>query len=187
MKINKVIWFFITQTIYKLTFRKIGKKTIIIKPVQIDDASSISIGKNVRICEGSWLMGSKNSNETLCIEDSVCIGHYSHIIAKHSIVIKQNVLIADKVFITDCTHKYEDSDRPIISQGIELLSDVVIGEDSWIGENVSILGVSIGKHCIVGSNSVVTKSLPDYCVAAGVPAKIIKKYNHSNNIWENVE
>lgn len=59
---------------------------------------------------------------------------------------------------------------------ISLLSKLFcIGEGSWIGENVCVCGANIGKHCVIGANSVVTKDIPDYSVAVGCPARIIKK------------
>ena len=60
---------------------------------------------------------------------------------------------------------------------------VIIGEGSWIGENVCIIGASVGKHCVIGANAVVTKDIPDYCVAVGTPAKIIKKYDTKIKKW----
>ena len=60
-----------------------------------------------------------------------------------------------------------------------------IGDGSWLGTHVVIAGnVKIGKHCVIGANSVVTKDIPDYCVAAGIPAKIIKKYNFDTCTWD---
>lgn len=61
---------------------------------------------------------------------------------------------------------------------------VSIGDESFIGMGARIFpGVSIGKHCIVGANAVVTHNVPDYCVVAGVPARIIKKYDFSACKW----
>jgi acetyltransferase-like isoleucine patch superfamily enzyme len=62
----------------------------------------------------------------------------------------------------------------------------VIGEGSWLGENVCVIGASIGKHCVIGANSVVTKDIPDYSVAVGIPAKVIKKYNFNKCEWEKI-
>ena len=60
-----------------------------------------------------------------------------------------------------------------------------IGDGSWLGTHVVIAGnVKIGKHCVIGANSVVTKDIPDYCVAVGIPAKIIKKYNFDTCTWD---
>ena len=76
------------------------------------------------------------------------------------------------------------SSVPIKEQGMRQISNVVIGEGTWIGENVSILGCSIGKQCVIGAGSIVTKDIPDYCVAVGNPAKVIKKYSLVKRKWE---
>ena len=64
---------------------------------------------------------------------------------------------------------------------------VVIGENTWVGENVVILpGSSIGKGCVIGANSVVKGVFPDYCIIAGSPAKIVKRYSFDKKVWEKV-
>lgn len=66
------------------------------------------------------------------------------------------------------------------------MGGVSIGDETWIGTGVVIAGtVTIGKHCVIGANSVVTKDIPDYCVAAGNPCKIIKRYSFETKQWEN--
>ena len=72
---------------------------------------------------------------------------------------------------------------PIMNQPVKVLRKVRIGEGSWLGENVSVCGASIGKHCVIGANSVVTKDIPDYCVAVGSPAKVVKKYDSEKKQW----
>lgn len=62
-----------------------------------------------------------------------------------------------------------------------------IGEGTWLGENVCVIGAKIGKHCVIGANSVVTKDIPDYSIAVGAPARIIKQYNFKENVWKVVE
>ena len=52
-----------------------------------------------------------------------------------------------------------------------------IGDNSWIGNHAAIIGCSVGRHCVVGANAVVTRDVPDYCVVAGSPARIIKRYD----------
>ena len=79
--------------------------------------------------------------------------------------------------------------RPIKGQGIDMKPDahIIIDEGTWLGTKVTVVGkVHIGKHCIIGANSVVTKDIPDYCVVAGIPARIIKRYNFSTQQWEKV-
>lgn len=59
-----------------------------------------------------------------------------------------------------------------------------VGDDTWIGTNVVIAGnIHVGKHCVIGANSVVTKDIPDYSVAAGIPAKVIKRYDFDKGEW----
>ena len=94
--------------------------------------------------------------------------------ASKEVVIENDVLLADKVFISDCNHEYKDLDTPIQNQGIRFVKPVRIGEGSWVGDNVCVCGASIGKHCVIGANSVVTNDIPDYSVAVGNPAKVIK-------------
>ena len=185
-KITLKWWYLITQTVYKRGFHRIGAKSVIYKPLQIDSANSIYIGDGVYIAAGSWLMGETKEGLTCSIKDSTTIGHFAHIIAKHSVTIENDVLIADKVFISDCTHGYEDINAPVIKQDIKLLSPVVIGEGSWLGENVCVCGASIGKHCVIGANSVVTTDIPDYCVAVGSPARVVKRYDFEKNEWVKV-
>jgi serine/threonine protein kinase len=89
--------------------------------------------------------------------------------------------------LMSCLHSFEDISVPIKDQPIKQLKNVVIGEGCWIGEHVSIIGASIGKHSVVGANSVVTHDIPDYCVAVGSPAYIIKRYNFESRKWEKTD
>jgi len=169
-------------------FKGYGRKVAIINPDTIQGEEYISLGDNVIINSMTWLLALKQDDNmpNLSIEKNVNIGRFSHIVALKRVIIKQNVLIADKVYISDNIHNYEDVAIPIIEQAILFKGDVEIGEDSWIGENVSIIGVKIGKHCVIGANSVVTNDIPDYCVAVGVPAKVIKQYNLEEKKWQSI-
>ena len=179
----KKCWYLKTQIVYKIMFNCIGKRSLILKPMQLDSVKTVSLDDDVYIAEGAWIMGGNGSHITLRISKGTTIGHFSHIIATHSVVIEDNVLVADKVFISDCTHSYEDISKPVVSQQINTLNPVVIGEGSWLGENVCVCGVKIGKHCVIGANSVVTSDIPDYCVAVGSPARVVKKYDFDKAEW----
>ncbi|WP_339882837.1 acyltransferase [Polaribacter vadi] len=151
---------------------------------------NISIGNNVYIAYKTYLSSMSltgNKKPILEIGDGTSIGNFNHIFATEKVVIGRKVLTADKVYISDNLHSYENISIPIIDQKIKQISHVEIGDGSWIGENVCIIGVKIGKNCVIGANSVVTKNIPDYCVAAGSPAKIIKKFNSSINKWERID
>ncbi|WP_350669671.1 DapH/DapD/GlmU-related protein, partial [Pseudoalteromonas sp. 43-MNA-CIBAN-0464] len=73
-----------------------------------------------------------------------------------------------------------------IHQPVKFHRDVLIKSGAWIGENVCIIGASVGKNSVVAANSVVTKDVPDYCVVAGAPARIIKRYCHESQSWKKV-
>ena len=105
------------------------------------------------------------------------IGERCRISIANSLEIGKKVLFSPNVYITDCDHEYRNVDIPIIDQGIvQKGQKVSIGDGSYVGINAVIVGnVKIGKHCVIGANSVVTKDVPDYCVAVGSPARVIKK------------
>ena len=183
-KIERIKWRLITRIFYKNKTGMMGKKTVIYKPLQIKNARSMIFGDSVKVHHYSWLLCVNNDqNGALTIMDNATIGHFAHLVAMKSVVIEKDVLIADKVFISDCTHQYEDIDIPVLKQDISFLAPVVIGEGSWLGENVCVCGAKIGKHCVIGANSVVISDIPDYCVAAGSPARIVKRYDLEKKEW----
>lgn len=146
----------------------------------ISGLENIEIMERVYIAQGGWIasLGGK-----ILIESNASIGRFVHIISTKRIHIGKHALIAEHVYISDNLHEYKDIDIPIKDQSLRQLREVSIGEGSWIGENVCIIGASVGKNSVVGANSVVTHDIPDYCVAAGVPAKIIKKFDFKTEKW----
>ncbi|MBU0633197.1 acyltransferase [bacterium] len=170
-------------------FKYFGKNISIISPDIIDGEEYIYLEDGVSIGSLVWLLAYKQGDviPELHICSQTTIGRFAHIVALRKIVIEKNVLIADKVYISDNIHSYQDVNVPIKEQSIEFKGEVIIGENSWIGENVSIVGAKIGKHCIVGANSFVNKDVPDYCVVGGIPAKILKKYDFTLKEWIKVE
>ena len=90
--------------IYKYTFLRFGSKSILRRPLEIRDKKSISIGNGVYIAEQIWLLATKTGKrcEKIFIGNGVQIGHYAHIVANERVCIENDVLIADKVFISDC-------------------------------------------------------------------------------------
>lgn len=118
--------------------------------------------------------------------DNIRIAHHFQISCANRVEIKSNVNIGPFVFITDHNHKFENPNIPIKDQGIYMMENTsaIIGEDTWIGTKVTIVGnVHIGKHCVIGANSVVTKDIPDYSIAVGSPAKVVKHYDFDRKEW----
>ena len=182
----RIFYLIKTLLFYVHTFKKFGLKTILQSPLKIEGAKNIVIGNRVMIGYKTWLAAvplQKDSECVLEIHEGCSIGNFNHIYATQLVIIEKNVLIADKVYISDNLHGYEDVKLPIIKQPVVQNSTVIIGEGSWIGENACILGANLGKNSVVGSNAVVTKDIPDYCVAVGIPAKIIKRYDSTTGSW----
>lgn len=125
-----------------------------------------------------------------CLNNAVgdlIIGNNSRIGLGNTIIgpvqIGNNVNIAQNVTISGLNHNFQDINKTISSQGVST-SQIVIEDDVWIGANCVILaGSKIGKHTIIAAGSVVTHSVPSFCVAAGSPAKIIKQYDFDKKEW----
>jgi serine acetyltransferase len=116
----------------------------------------------------------------LRIGDRCVIGRGSHIVAHHSIQIGDDVYTGPYVYVTDQNHGYADPETPIGRQ-IPTNTAVSIGSGSWLGAGVIILpGASIGQNVVVAAGSVVRGHVPDRCVVAGVPARIVREYVAGN-------
>lgn len=165
-----------------------GKRVHVYRPLLVEGAKNIVLEDNVVVHDGTWLaaLPLTGSDVRLVLKEGATLGNYNHIYATQSIVIEKDVLTADKVYISDNLHSYEEVTVPIIKQPIKQCKPVVIGEGSWLGEHVCVIGASVGKHCVIGANSVVTKDIPDFCVAVGAPARVIKRYNYITGVWEKV-
>jgi len=169
-------------------FLEFGEKSFVGKGCTLRGGQYIRIGKKTSIGRNSVLTcwdsyREKLHNPSILIGNNVSIGEYSHITSTNSIIIGNNVLTGRWVTITDNSHgsntwqelKIPPIDRDLFSKG-----PVVIEDDVWIGDKVSIMpGVTIGKGCVIAANSVVTRSMPAYTVVGGAPAIIIKKIKGS--------
>lgn len=184
------------KLIYSLLYTKLFFRgaRIIRLPFDIKNKRFIVIGKGFTTGVGCRVEAYPvNEQKVLYIGENVQINDYVHITAMSLVSIGNNVLMASKIYISDCTHgsylgDENDSNPNSIPIDRPLSSKPVIIEDNvWLGEFVSVLpGVTIGKGTIVGANSVVSKSLPPYVVAIGAPAKPIKRYNFEINKWERI-
>lgn len=186
LKIKNSLYIRFFRLIHKSKFKYFGDKSNVLFPLNLNGIENISIGNKVHIAYKTWLAAVPLTGAEKCeliIGDGTNIGNFNHIYATRSIVIGNNVLTADKVYISDNLHGYEDVTVPIMKQPIKQIGNVIIGDGTWLGENVCVIGAKIGKNCVIGANSVVTKDIPDYCVAVGTPAKIIKRYCFENNKW----
>ena len=128
------------------------------------------MGRRVTFYPGVWIM----TGRRLVIGDDVDLALDVLITSDGGVEIGDRVLIGYRTMILSRNHRIPAGRGPIFSSGHESKA-VRIGDDAWIGGNCTILpGVEIGKGCVIGAGSVVTKSIPDYCVAVGNPARPIR-------------
>lgn len=160
------------------------------RPNTIFNEEYISIGSETLIGPGVSLSagmvpGQKClTNPVVSIGDRCLIGKGSGIVGHYSITIGHDVWTGHHVYITDQNHGYENIDIPI-SQQSQPERPVVIGDGTWLGFGTVVLpGVTIGKHVVIGANSVVTHDIPDYSVAVGAPAQVVKRYEPGSG-WVN--
>lgn len=162
-------------------------------PIDIRGKKYIDLGNNLttgKYCRIEVFPKEKGSDKKIRFGDNCQMNDSCHISAMKSVEIGNNVLMAGHIYISDNSHGYykgENQSRPYIEPINRecYISPVRIGQNVWIGEGVVIMpGVVIGEGCIIGANSVVTKSIPDNCMAVGCPAKVIKKYSFKTKKWE---
>ena len=139
----------------------------------------VFVGSDVTIGDQAWLNTKDDRGDgmlTLQIGDGTYIGRLVQINAWRSVALGSNVLIADRVFISDADHNFTDTNIPIRLQGDSFLGAVTLKDGCWIGIGAVILpGVTVGRNAVVAANAVVTKDVPDCVVVGGIPAKIIKQ------------
>ena len=126
----------------------------------------------------------QNFDSKIIIGNNVTSTANLQIAAQSEIVIEDDVMFASNIHINDGMHGFENANVPYRYQPIFKISPILIKRGAWIGQNVVIMpGVTIGKLSIIGSNSVVTESIPDQCIAFGNPAKIIKSWDEKMHRW----
>jgi len=181
---------------YSKFFKSFGNGVIIGKGLVFRHPPKISIGHHVAIDNYAMIDASGSREHGIFIGDDVIISRNCVIQGKTGpiligdktdigcnttlssvtgIEIGSSVLIAGNCYIGGARYLSEETHRTIMEQGPYSLGPVIIGDDVWLGAGVIVLdGVNIGRGCIIGAGSVVTKDLPDYAVAIGVPARVIK-------------
>ncbi len=142
------VWYF--ENVFSI-LESGGNESMIGPQVYISNGTKVSIGSGCRINENVYIEGA---------------------------IIGKDVMIAPHVSILSRMHAFDRLDIPMTLQGYQPEKMVMIKDDVWLGRNVVVLpGVTIGKGAIIGSGAVVTADIPDYAIAGGVPARIIRFRN----------
>jgi acetyltransferase-like isoleucine patch superfamily enzyme len=160
-------------------FARFGTKSVVQFPLRLQGPQRIEIGDGVFIGANSWLQtlpDGANASTGLSIGSGTSVAGACVISAVRRVIIEEDVLMARNVYISDHIHNYEDTARPVLAQGIGKIAPVLIRRGAWLGQNVVVCpGVTIGRGCVIGANSVVKSDVPDWSVAAGAPARVVKE------------
>jgi len=169
-------------------FGYLAPEALIFPPLRCHGAEYMFFGR-ITILENGWIgavaeYAGQVYTPRLEVGDDTSFGHGIHLFCATRMRIGAHVMIADHVYISDNLHGFEDINTPPAMQPLVVPGPVTIGDDTWIGERACILpNVTIGRHCVVGSSAVVTHSIPDYSVVAGIPARVIRYYDPGRKAW----
>ena len=170
MKIKKTI----CRILYEVLFKHLppSEKILVGKLAKSLRRSAVKgfalyVGKNVNIEHGAVVSSKLRIGDNSGIGvDCVCNG---------DLTIGKDVMMGPECVIISRNHKFTDTDIPMRLQGYYPEEPCVIEDDVWIGRRVMIMpGVHIGKGCVIAAGAVVTKDIPDYAIAGGVPARVIR-------------
>jgi len=160
-------------------FASFGVRSVIEPPVRLAGEARISIGDDVFVGAGSWLqtLDGPGHSGVLEVGDGTSMSGHCVLSAACSVRVGRKVLLARNVYISDHIHAYDDPTRAVLDQGLARLEPVVIGDGAWLGQNVVVCpGVTIGRGAVIGANAVVLNDVPDYAVAVGVPASVVRRF-----------
>jgi len=181
----RYIWYILTQIYYRHFFKSFGIKSYIAKPLFLYGTNKVKIGNYVRIFPNSRIEV-HGSNAYILINDDVSIGHNLHIVSGGKLIIHSGTVISANVLINNLDNDYAEIGVSINKQK-KIVKDTIIGKNCFLGYGSVIqTGTVLGEQCIIGANSVVKGDFPDFSVIAGVPARVIKKYNKSTCQWEKI-
>jgi len=179
----------------KMLGGKIGGRSIVLGPRSfLRGLAHISIGQNFQAAEGLWLeaittYAGQTFTPSIVIGKNVGVSRWSHIAATHHVEIGDGVLIGSRVIITDHNHgsyngPYSSPEIAPALRPLDCDKKVVIGQNVWLGDGVVVSpGSTIGEGSVIAANAVVTGMIPPFTLAAGVPARPLKRYDFTTKEW----
>ncbi|MCX6339302.1 MAG: acyltransferase [Candidatus Aureabacteria bacterium] len=195
---------FLRRKFYRSLFKRMGRNVILGKGITIRHPSKISMGDNVAIDDYCALDSRGGDDSGISIGDNtvisrntilrtkdgtISIGRGSGIGSNCVLASASTLEIGEDMLMASCVcllaggqHAFDRVDIPIVSQGMVSKGGITIGRNVWIGTRVTVLdGVRIGDEAIIGACSLVNKDIPEYAIAYGTPAKMVKDRREAND------
>ncbi len=171
------------------SFASLGKGSILYYASRFDNPNRISMGENVQVRPGVWLnavtqWGGRSFSGTIDIGDHATIMDNVQISATENITIGQGVAIGRNSTIVDHNHDYRHPDGPIVHAPPTNAHPVTIGRNTMVAVGCVIApGVTIGEHCFIAANAVVTRDIPPFSFASGNPARVRRRLDPETGKW----
>lgn len=167
----------VTRPYWRRRLGHLGRDAIVHRPVWVYGGHLMSIGDEALILHGASLsvesFAWERPGPVLRIGDRVGLRPYCTISASESIVIEDDVIVGAFTGIVDSDHTFKLGNPNVMHNPVET-SPIRIGRGTWLAERVAVLrGADIGRCCIIGANSVVRGTIPDYSIAVGAPARVV--------------
>jgi acetyltransferase-like isoleucine patch superfamily enzyme len=139
----------------------------------------LELGQGVLLEPGVWITAPGQAR--VWIGEGTFLNRNVMVAAQELVEIGAHCMLANGCFVSDANHRFNDPDQPITWQGFESKGPTRIGENCWLGVGVVVTsGVTIGERCVIGANSVVTRDIEPYSIAAGAPARVLRRIEYEN-------
>ena len=176
------------KLVFERSLKSLGPTSFVSPFIEIMNMRNVAIGDNVYVSRGSVILAIDHYDvgvfsPSITIDDGAYLGKGVTLACAKELVVGENAVLGDNVYIADCSHSLQDIRKSVVRQELEV-GVVKIGSRSWIGKNsVVLFDLTIGENAVVGANSFVNRSVPPYTMVCGSPAKIVKRYDLAEKRW----
>ena len=139
----------------------------------------LELGANVLFEPGVWITAPGSARIRIGAGSFLNLGV---MVAAHELVeIGEHCMFANGCFVSDASHRFDQPGAPVPWQGFTSKGPTRIGDNVWCGAHVVVTsGVTIGERCVIGANSVVTEDIPSFSIAAGAPARVLRRIEYES-------
>ena len=140
----------------------------------------LEVGAGVLLEPDVWLSAPGDARIRIGAGTFLNIG--TMVAAQNLVEIGEHCMLANGCFVSDANHRIDDPEKPITWQGFESRGPTRIGDNCWLGLGVAVTsGVTIGERCVIGANSVVTHDIEPFSIAAGAPARVLRRVTYEGD------